>query len=159
MKSYSQWYTFCDLFSCRWYFRELNCMLLCQNRVTHDFQIESKLYSCLNVTELLAQSRHHIWSLSDCNLIRTHNNLVRKRKLNHLAKLSSLAKWLSVCLRTKWLWVWITLLSFRELNFFHFLLCYIIRITAVRNHGFISVVCFLQSASWEQTLATLKVWL
>ena len=150
MKSYSQWYTFCDIFSCRWYFRELNCMLLCQNRVTHDFQSESKLYSCLNVTELLAQSRHHIWSLSDCNLIRTHNNLVRKRKLNHLAKLSSLAKWLSVCLRTKWLWVWITLLSFRELNFFHFLLCYIIRITAVKKPWFhfrcvFPTICFMRT--------------
>ena len=138
MKSYSQWYTFCDIFSCRWYFRELNCMLLCQNRVTHDFQSESKLYSCLNVTELLAQSRHHIWSLSDCNLIRTHN------------KLSSLAKWLSVCLRTKWLWLWITLLSFRELNFFHFLLCYIIRITAVKKPWFhfrcvFPTICFMRT--------------
>ena len=34
--------------------------------------------------------------LSDCNWIRTHNHLVHKRTLNHLAKLASLAKWLSV---------------------------------------------------------------
>ena len=46
----------------------------------------------LNVKELLARSRHHIWSLSDCNGIRTHNHLVLKRTLNHLA---NLAKWLS----------------------------------------------------------------
>ena len=39
----------------------------------------------LNVKELLAQSRLHIWSLSDCNGIRTHNHFVRKRTLNHLA--------------------------------------------------------------------------
>ena len=37
--------------------------------------------------------------LSDSNVIRTHNRLVR---LNHLV---CLAKWLSVRLRTKWLWV------------------------------------------------------
>ena len=43
------------------------------------------------------------WSLTDCNGIRTHNHLVRKRTLNHLAKfshLASLAKWLSVRLQT-----------------------------------------------------------
>ena len=50
------------------------------------------LCSCLNVKELRAQSRRHIWSLSDCNGIRTHNHVVRKRTLNHLAKL---AKWLN----------------------------------------------------------------
>ena len=60
---------------------------------------------CLNVKEILARSRCHIWSLSD-NDIRTHNHLVPKRTLNHLAKLGSL--------RTKWLWVWISLLSFEE---------------------------------------------
>ena len=32
----------------------------------------------------------------DCNWIRTHNHLIHKRTLNHLAKLASLAKWLSV---------------------------------------------------------------
>ena len=33
---------------------------------------------------------------SDCNWTRTHNHLLHKRTLNHLAKLVSLAKWLSV---------------------------------------------------------------
>ena len=47
---------------------------------------------CMNVTELIVRSRHHIWSLSDISEIRTHNHLVRKRTLNHLAKP---AKWLS----------------------------------------------------------------
>ena len=83
------------------------------------------LYSCLNLKELLAQSRHKIWSLSDCNWTRTHNHLVwihsempkwhdkniqsnaptryiLTTQLNHLA---CLAKWLSVRLWTKWLWV------------------------------------------------------
>ena len=39
---------------------------------------------CLNVKELLAQSRRHIWSLSDSNEIRIHNHLLCKRTLNHL---------------------------------------------------------------------------
>ena len=34
--------------------------------------------------------------LSDCKWTRTHNHLVRKRTLNHLSKLASLAKCLSV---------------------------------------------------------------
>ena len=43
---------------------------------------------CLNVKELLARSRRHIWSLSDSNEIRTHNHSARKQTLNHLAKLA-----------------------------------------------------------------------
>ena len=39
---------------------------------------------------------------SDWNGIRTHNHLVRKRTVNHWAKLSVLAKWLNVRLGTKW---------------------------------------------------------
>ena len=48
---------------------------------------------------------------NDRNWIRTRNHLVRKRALNHLAKLANLSKWLSVSLWTKWLWVRIPLLS------------------------------------------------
>ena len=40
----------------------------------------------LNVKELLAWSMHHTWNLSDSNEIRTHNHLVCKWTLNHLAK-------------------------------------------------------------------------
>ena len=53
---------------------------------------ESTLYSWLNVKEILIWNRRNIWILSDCNRIRTHYHLIRKRTLNHLAKL---AKWLS----------------------------------------------------------------
>ena len=90
-------------------FQEIKCNLF--NCMLSPFS--EWIYSIvfLNVKELLARSRCHIWSLSDSNGIRTHNHLVRKRTLNHLAKLASLAKWLSVCLRTKWLWVRIPLLS------------------------------------------------
>ena len=72
------------------------------------FQSESTLYCCLNVKEFLARSRREISRLSDCNWIRTQNQLVRKRTLNHLA---SFAKWLSVRLRTKWFWARIQLQS------------------------------------------------
>ena len=60
------------------------------------------------------QDPSHIFSTntkqSDSNGIRNHNHLVRERTLNHLA---SSAKWLSVQLRTKWLWVRIPLLSLK----------------------------------------------
>ena len=53
------------------------------------------LYSCLDVKELSAQNWRDIWSLSDCNGIRTHKYLVRKRALCkrvrkwlHLAKMA-----------------------------------------------------------------------
>ena len=103
-----------------WWFRkikEINWMkdkflTVCSCHVTYAFQGESTFYSCLNVKELLAWSRRKIWSLSDCNWTRTHNRLVRKRTLNHLAKL---AKWLSVRLRTKWLWIQVQFQSQRPL--------------------------------------------
>ena len=129
----------------RYYWEKLT---VCSYHVTYAFQSESTIYSCLNVKELLARSRLEIWNLSDCNWTRTHNHLVHKRTLNHLAKLaffflffffsfliygynfvsllgqtrqwqrgeyelSSLAKWLSVRLRTKWLWVRVQLQSLK----------------------------------------------
>ena len=86
-------------------------MVVCSYHVTYAFQSESTLYSCLNVKEPLARSRHKIWSWSECNWTRTHNHLVDKRTPNHLAKLAKLAKWLSVPLWTKWLWVPVQLQS------------------------------------------------
>ena len=87
---------------------KFNNLTVCSCHVTYGFQSESTLYSCLNVKELLARSRREIWSLSDCNWTRTHNHLIRKGTLNHLAKL---AKWLSVPLRIKWFWVPVQLQS------------------------------------------------
>ena len=80
------------------------------DNVTKDIHLK------LNAVETTAQeastyareNREYIEGLNDCNGTRTHNHLVRKRTLNHLA---SLAKWLSVRLRTKWLWVRIPLQS------------------------------------------------
>ena len=56
--------------------------------VMYAFQSESTLYSCLNFKELVARSRREIWSLSDCNWTPTHNHLVHKETLNHLAKVA-----------------------------------------------------------------------
>ena len=70
---------------------------VCSCHVAYAFQSEFTLYSCLNVKVLLARSMSEIWSLSDCNSTRTHNNLVGKRKLKDLAKLT---KWLSYVLST-----------------------------------------------------------
>ena len=57
-------------------------------RVKYMFQSEFTLYSCLNVKELHAQDKRNVLSLSDSNDIWTYNHLVRKRRLNHLAKLA-----------------------------------------------------------------------
>ena len=56
-------------------------------------------------------SSYNKWNLNDCNRIRTYSHLVRKETLHNLAKLASLAKWLSILLWTKGLWVWIPLQS------------------------------------------------
>ena len=56
------------------------------------FRVKPHSIVCLNAKELFAWSRCDIWSLSDSKEIPTHSHLVRKRTLNHLAKL---AKWLS----------------------------------------------------------------
>ena len=61
------------------------------------YQSESTLYICLNVKELLCQNNREKWRVSDSNWTRTHSSIVRKRTLNHLAKL---AKWLSFVVST-----------------------------------------------------------
>ena len=57
------------------------------HHVKYAFQSESALYSYLNVKELPTQNRSGIWSLSICNGARTHNDLARKRTLDHFEKL------------------------------------------------------------------------
>ena len=83
--------------------KDFDCMLL-----SCSIWVNLNSIVCLNVKELLSWSRWHIWTSSDCNRIQTHNNLVCKQTLNHLAKLS-------VCLQTKWLWVRIQLQSLKTL--------------------------------------------
>ena len=60
---------------------------VCFYHINKEFQSESIPYSCLNVKELLAQSKCEIWILNDCNWTLTHNHLVHKRTLNYLAEL------------------------------------------------------------------------
>ena len=69
---------------------KLDCMFLsCHVRASEWIHT---LYSCMNVMELIVCNRRQIWSLSNCKGTLTHNHLVRKQTLNHLA---TLAKWLS----------------------------------------------------------------
>ena len=58
-------------------------LAVCFNHVTYAFQSESTLCICLNVKELLARNRRHVWGLSDYNGTRIHNDLVPKRTLNY----------------------------------------------------------------------------
>ena len=70
------------VYKCRIYLLwKLYISTVCYCPVTYDFQSESTLYSHLDVKELLARNRCHIRSLSNCNGIRTYNDLVRKRTL------------------------------------------------------------------------------
>ena len=57
------------------------------------FQNEFTIYSCLHIKELLARNRREIWSLSEFNGTRTHKHLVRKRTLDHLAKMVKWVPW------------------------------------------------------------------
>ena len=74
-------------------------LTICSYHVTYILESESSLYSCLNVKELLARSRGEIWSLSECNWTRTHNHLVHKQTLNHLANWSNdwAVLWVLIC--------------------------------------------------------------
>ena len=58
---------------------------VCYYHVTYAFQSESALYGYQNTKELPVRNMRDIWSLSDSNGIRTHNQLLRKRTLNHLS--------------------------------------------------------------------------
>ena len=76
------WVLICTVSLTVWYYH-----------VTYTFQSESTLYSCMNVKEPPTRNRRDVWHLSDSKEIRTQNHLVRKRTLNHSAKLT---KWLSL---------------------------------------------------------------
>ena len=63
---------------------------------------------------ILTQNRRDIWSLSDSNGIRTHNHLVCKRTLNHLAKP---VKWLS-CVEYLSVWcIWLNVMIMSHTRF------------------------------------------
>ena len=48
----------------------------------------------MNLKEFLAWNRRDIWSLSDCNGIRTYNHIVLNQSLNHVDKLANWPVWL-----------------------------------------------------------------
>ena len=52
------------------------------------FRVNLHSVVCMNIREPLARSRRYICRLIDSYGIRTNNHLVRKRTLNHLAKLA-----------------------------------------------------------------------
>ena len=72
-------------------------LTVCSYHVTYVCHSESTRYICLNIKELLSRNRRDILILNDYNGTRTHNHLVCKQTLNHLAKLT---KWLSWVLST-----------------------------------------------------------
>ena len=65
------------------------------------FRVNPHSIVCLNIKELLVQSRRHIWSLSDGNGIQTYNHLVRKQTLDHVAKLAQFGQVVE-CSFTNW---------------------------------------------------------
>ena len=63
-----------------------------------------------NIRERIWISEFRWHGLCDSSRIGTHNHLVCKQTLSHL---TILTKWLSAHLQTKWLWIWISLLSLK----------------------------------------------
>ena len=77
-------------FGCTYLYGAFDCMLLsCYVRVSEWIHT----LVCLNVKELLARRRHHMYNLSHRNEIWTQNHFVCKRTLNHLAKLGEWLSW------------------------------------------------------------------
>ena len=68
-----------------------DCMLSSITWSSMSFRVNPHSKVCLDVKELLARRRHHICSSGDSKEIQSHNHLVHKWTLNHLAKLT---KWL-----------------------------------------------------------------
>ena len=98
----------------------------------------------MNVKELLAWNKRDMWSFSDCNGIRTHKHLVRKRTLIHLYKLVSLAKWLSVLLQT-WLLILFTNVVVGSNSIQTFIYKFACDVTITY---FNRTVCIYQTATW-----------
>ena len=66
---------------------------------------------CLNVKELLARSRYHIWSLSDSNVIRIQNYLVRKRTLKPFSQTSQMIELCCEYLSVSCIWLFAIIMS------------------------------------------------
>ena len=73
------------------------------------FRVNSHSIVCLNVKELLARSRHHIWSLSDTNKIQTHNHLVSKR--TPFSQTGQMIELCCVYLSGRCIWLYVIIMS------------------------------------------------
>ena len=75
------------------------------------FKVNQYSIVCLHFKEILAPSRHHILSLNERNEIRTHNHLVRKRKLNHVSQTGQMIELCSEYLFVRWIWLYVIVMS------------------------------------------------
>ena len=84
---------------------------VCYYHVMYAFQSESTFHSCLNVKGTPRTKQGNIWSLND--------ELVWPN-----GWVNQLRKWLNVPLRTKWLWVQISLLTLKDEIFSENTICF-----------------------------------
>ena len=76
----------------------------------------------LNRDFFLDRNKHHIWSLSDSNGIRTHNDLVCKQTLND-----------------RWALLWVLICTV------HSIVCYYAHVYELSGYGFKSCCCHLHN--------------
>ena len=77
--------------------RNISFEIVCYYHVTYEFQSESTPCSLPECQGTPYLKQVPIWSLSDSNVIWTHNHLVCNQTLNHLARL---ARWLGCVVST-----------------------------------------------------------
>ena len=97
------------------------------------FRVNPQTIVCLNINDILALSRRHMWNLSDTNEIRTHNQLVCERTLNRLYKL---AKWLNCYeyVSVGCIWIYVVIMSRANLRVNpHSIVCLNVKKLVVRS--------------------------
>ena len=65
----------------------------------------------LNVKEFFARSRSHIWILSDSNVIRTHNHLVRKPNTQPFSQTGQMIELCCEYLSVRCGWLYVIIMS------------------------------------------------
>ena len=105
LSSFEYFFHFCSKLS------PVSFKFQCFDIFAKSFLKDLKKYNANKLQKALFNKHYLVfkWLQKDSNprLIRS------KTTFNHLAKLDSLAKWWSVCLQTKWLWVRIPLKSLK----------------------------------------------
>ena len=116
--------------------------ILYRSRTRFRVNLHPQVYSYLNTKQLLVRKKCDNWSLSDSNRIRNHNHLlVRKRTINHLAKLG---KWWS-CILSSFLYSAFDQRYYVGLNIFD----YACRFTLNRVHDII--------INWKVLIYTMNI--